>query len=166
MDVPISCICPGSPHPDGDTVTLRDELDFRTAARVRNSIVLLDDAQREDVGLVLAVLQEAYLLYGIASWTLQDADGSPLDVTPANVTGSLLVHVAQASIVADAADDLYAEVVIAPLARRGAMLSQATLTAQPTSAQTTGSAPPTPLVRSKRSSTTATLTDATGAASA
>lgn len=167
MDVSIACPCPGTPHPDGDTVTLRDELDFRTAARVRNEVMLLDDDDRQDTALVLAVLQEAYLLHGIAGWTLTGADGQPVPVSPDTVRSRLLPFAVQAMLVADAGDDLYTEAVMAPLVARAQKSSQATQTVLSTLAMT-GSQPaapaqPTPL---KRSSTSTTRTGGTAAASA
>ena len=44
--VKIECVCPPKAggekrHPDGDTVTLRERLDFRAAVTVRNAIVVL-----------------------------------------------------------------------------------------------------------------------------
>jgi hypothetical protein len=155
------------PHPGGDTITLRDDFDFRTAARVRNTVAILEDDERRDAALVLAVLQEGYLLYGVTAWTLQDADGKPRPVSPDAVRTWLLPLAVQASIVADAADDLYSEAVVAPLVVRAATSSQPTPTTEATSA-TNGSQPkataaPTPL---KRSSTSTTRTGDIAKASA
>jgi hypothetical protein len=166
VDVLVDCLCPGTPH-DQDTITLSDELDFRTAARIRNSVSLLSDEERQDEALVYAVLQEAYLLVGVSAWTVQDADGKPVPVGTTTVRNWLLPKPVQASIVADAADDLYTEAVMAPLVRRAQVSSQPTPTGPSTSAPngSAAAAPaqPTPL---KRSSTSTTRTGGTAAASA
>jgi len=166
VDVQVDCLCPGTPH-EQDTITLADEVDFRTAARIRNAVAMLSDEERQDEPLVYAVLQEGYLLHGITGWTLQGADGKPLPVSPGAVRTWLLPRAAQASIVADVVDDVYTEAVMAPLVHRALTLSQPTPTAGATSASNgsaaAAKAQPTPL---KRSSTSTSRTGGTAVASA
>lgn len=153
--VVVGCVCPGTPHAT-DTVTLRPELDFRQAARVRNAAALLDEDERLDGATVLAVLQEQYVLVGVESWTLE-ADGQPVPVTPQAVQRYLLSHPLQAGLVADVADELYNDVVTAPLLARAARQFGTGPTDVSTSA-TNGSQPATPMP-SRPSLTFTTLTD-------
>ena len=67
--VRIPCLCPPKGddvrHPAGDTVTLRDKLDFVSALAARNIII---QAKTSDpgmsVGEIQALLTEMYLLAG------------------------------------------------------------------------------------------------------
>lgn len=160
--VTIPCVCPGSPH-ESDTVTLKDPLSFRDAATMRASILLLDDLERADNDLVLAVLDETYLVHGIGSWTLVDAQGEPVPVTGENVELALLSHVPEAMQVADKAEDLYNASVLLPLVERGQRLSGRGPTQLSTS-PTNGSSPK-PRTHSSQSSTSTSRTDATGTTS-
>lgn len=158
----IDCICPpkadGEPrHPGGDTVALRERLDFRSALTARNAFLVLKaedpDATTADV---LAVLTETYLLLGVESWTAVDAKGKPVPVSKAAIREMLFSHPEAAMVVGDEADSLYAEAVINPLVARASTSSLGTPTPASTSATTTTS--PTPPKPSKRSSTTTSRT--------
>jgi hypothetical protein len=158
----IDCICPPkgdgeTRHPDGDTVSLRERLDFRQALTARNAFLVLK-AEDPDASTaeVLAVLTETYLLLGIESWTVQDARGKPVPVSKAAIRELLLTHPDQAMVVGDEADTLYSEAVISPLVARASNSSPTTPTAVSTSA-TSGPSPRRPR-RSKPSSTTSSRT--------
>ena len=161
--VEIACICPGTPH-DRDTVTLHDPLPFALAMTIRQTLgrVQRDSAERGEAITVdeyTAILSELYLLYGIAAWTLTDADGKPVPVTKATVTSLLLADLEAASEVADVADDLYTKKVILPLLPGASTSSGTSLTDGSTSATNgTGTTPPRP---SKPSSTSITQTAGT-----
>lgn len=163
MIVPIPCVCPGSPHAQ-DTVTLRDVLDFRTGKALRYRVQLLEEDERTDTGLVLAVLTEGYLLYGIEAWSLQDEAGKPVPVSRAAIETRLLPNALAAEVASDAADELYAEAVMRPLLRQGWRSSQPGPTTDSIS-PTTGPEP-TPLRLSRQSSTSITRTDDTAATTA
>jgi hypothetical protein len=160
----IGCICPAprdgasSRHPDGDTVTLRERLDFRQSLTARNAFLVLK-AEDPDASTaeVLAVLTETYLLLGIESWTLEDARGKPVPVSKAAIREMLLSHPDAAMVVGDEADALYSEAIISPLVARALSSSPTT----PTSASTSATSGPSPKRRrpSKRSSTSTTQTD-------
>lgn len=177
MDVTIPCLCPpkmddkAEPgpsryhvrHPDGDTVTLRDKLDFRTAVTMQESVSILAPVKDgEDVSAAekLAALDESYLLYGVEAWTLTDAKGKPIHVSPTTVRAHLLSDLAAAMQVFDVAEDLYNPVVLVPLVVRGLSSSRHTPTTEPTSVPT--SSQPEPPKPSKRSSTTTSRTGSTG----
>jgi hypothetical protein len=142
MDVTIPCPCPGTPH-ETDTVTLRESLDFRGATTARNAVMLLQ-AQDDEASIaeILAVLTEQYVLLGVTGWTLV-ADGKPLPVSRANLRDHLLTHDEAATLVADAADELYAGAVMRPLLARARTSSPATPTTEPMF-PTSGGEPPTP----------------------
>lgn len=137
MDVTIGCVCPpvGGQRPhESDTVTLRETLDFRTAALARKSISWLK-TEDPDAGVpdMLAMLSEFYLLNCIEAWSLRDR-GKPIEPTRANIRAYLLADQEAAFTVADEADRIYAPLVILPLASRASTSSPPTPTAEPTSA--------------------------------
>lgn len=160
--ITVGCLCPpdGTRHPEGDTVTLYDPLPFTKAIVMQKAVgIMVSDSGDPEAEEILAALTEAYVMYGIESWSLLDEKGKPLPVSRAAIEGRLLVRLDDAMTVADAADTLYAPVVLRPLLKRGSMPSQPTLTDGSTSPQTgSPDVPPTPL---KRSSTTTTRTVAT-----
>lgn len=167
--VTIDCICPpkadgGARHPDGDTVTLRERLDFRAALTARNTIVLLKTEDPDaSAAEVLAALTEMYLLLGVEAWSIVDAKNHPVAVSKAAVRELLLGNPDAAMTVGDAADALYSQAVILPLLARAQTSSPRTRTGGSTSATKRSSAKrPTPL---RRSSTTTTPTVATEATS-
>jgi hypothetical protein len=164
--VKIDCICPPlageTRHPEGDTVTLRPVLDFRTAATIQHAVsVLRLEEQEPNVEEVLARLTEAYVRYGVESWTIVDADGKAVPVTPSNVEAILFADLTAAMIVGEEADELYSGAILLPLLKRASTFSPDTQTTDETS-QPTGSqetpAEPTPL---RPSSTSTTQTDDT-----
>lgn len=124
MDTTIPCVCPPRAdgavrHPDGDTVTLRERLDFRAALTARNTMVLLKTEDPDaSAAEVLAVLTETYLLLGITGWSLVDAKNKPVEVSRAAIRDLLAEHPDEAMTLGDAADGLYSEAVILPLLAR------------------------------------------------
>ncbi len=162
----IDCICPPQAgetrHPEGDTVTLRPKLDFVTAATIQHtiSVVRLEDRQ-VDIEEVLGRLTQAYVKYGVQSWTVVDAEGKPVPVNPGTVEDVLFPNLTAAMIVGDEADELYSGAILLPLLQRASTSSPDTSmpdeTSPPTSSQENPE-PPTPL---RRSSTGTTQTDGT-----
>jgi len=160
----IECACPPTPagdvrHPDGDLVTLRERLDFRSSLTARNAIVVLksEDADASP-GEILAALTETYLLVGIESWTLVDARGKPVPVSKAAIRVLMEEHQESAMAIGDEADGLYNEAVIGPLVRKASSSSPPTPIGASTSA-TGGGSPP--RKRSRPSSTSTTPMAAT-----
>lgn len=155
MNVPIRCICPPKNgevrHAQGDTVTLGDKLNFRTAHGIRWAIAFLQ-AQDPQTGTAetMAVLSEQYLLSGIEAWSLRD-DRGVIPVSSGAIRTYLLAELDVASFLADKADDLYGPVML-PLLRAASTSSQSTPTDESTSPPTTSSEKPPR--RSKRSSIT------------
>ncbi len=161
----IDCVCPQRPdgsarHADGDTVTLREKLDFRSALHARNTVILLRQDDVTDAAEILAALTEVYLRVGIESWTLADAKGKAVPVSREAVAALMTDHPDAAMTIGDEADELYSEAVISPLVARASKSSPPTPTKDSTSV-TNGSSP-TPRKRSKPSLTTTTRTDGTG----
>lgn len=160
--VAIKCICPLTAagevrHPEGDTVTLRERLDFRAAATVRNRVAIANEDRLLE-GEIVAILAESYLLVGVESWSIVDAKGKPLPVTRETITGVLLADIEASMAVANEADALYSPTVILPLLKAAGMSSPDTPTDASTSATKPSSAsPPKP---SRRSSTITIPTDA------
>lgn len=172
----IPCVCPPKRidetgisevrHPDGDTVTLRERLDFRAALTARNAVnVLKVEDPQAGAGEVLAVLTEAYLIGGIESWTLVHLDAEDrnrlkaLPVSRATVRAFMADHVDEASLVGDEADELYSKAVLGPLVARASGSLPVTPTPDSTS-PTTKSSETLPK-RSKQSSITTIPTGGT-----
>lgn len=165
MEVKIECPCRGKPHRTGDIVTLRDTLSFQQAASVRRMIGFVEsDDESARAAANYAALSEGYLLFGIEAWTLTDHEKNAIPVSHANIREHLLTLPLQASIVSDAADELYAPLVLLPLLARASKSSPPTLTEDSTSA-TSGSTTK-PRKRSKPSLTSTTRMDDTGTTSA
>ena len=162
MEVEIDCICP--PKADGerrhehDTVTLRESLPFRSVTTIRHAISFLerDDSQMYTAE-VLAVLTEGYVLFGIEAWSVVDAKGKPLPITHQTIRDEILARVDVASVVGDAADEMYGPTVLLPLMVRASRSSQDGPTEPSTSPPT--DSPKSPRKRSKPSSTTSSPTD-------
>jgi hypothetical protein len=161
MDVTIPCPCPGTPH-EKDTVTFLDRLGFVAGRSVRNAIVFLyaggEDAPPEQVA---ATATQQYLRWGIAAWTLVDEKGKPLPATWPNISALIERDPRTADQLADAADNIYAEAVMAPLVPRASASSPPTPTDESTSPPTDSSSRrPRPL-RPSSTSTSQTADTAT-----
>jgi hypothetical protein len=159
MDVPIPCPCPpkadgDTRHPDGDTVTLRDRLDFKAGQTIQWAVTIARESEAE-APEILAIMTEWYALLGVEAWTLTDDHGKPLPVTRAAIRDILLASPA-AVTVADAADTLYMAAVLLPLLERESKSSPPTPTEPSTSAPT--ASPPKRPKPSKPSSITSTPT--------
>ena len=126
-------------HPDGDTITFREKLDFRAGATIRWAVAI---NRETDPGVSLAeqfgLISELYVLEGVESWTLVDARGKPIEVSKPAIREHLLPF-DQAQFVADYAEGLYQEVML-PLLRAASTSSEPTPTNGSTS-PTTGSSP-------------------------
>lgn len=163
-EVTVGCPCPGQPH-ESDTVGLRETLDLATGIAMQNLVAGTADASG---GLSTAeaygVLAEAYLLFGVESWSFVNEAGSLIPVNRDTIRIRLLSDFSLAAPVAEAADELYTKVVILPLVERARRFSPTTPTASSTSASPPGtSLPPR---RSRRSSTSTSPTGDTDPTSA
>ncbi len=134
----VGCLCPpnGQRHPNGDTITWRDKLDFRTALAARKAVSWArTEDESVDVPDVLALLSEFYLTHCIESWTLRDAKGKAIEVSRRTVEQYVLSSEAAFDL-AEVADDLYSDRILGPL------VTAASKSSPPT--QTNGSTSPTP----------------------
>lgn len=136
-------------------VFLLPRLPYRVVAAIKYEVV----QAREEAGgslsspEVLGILSEAYLLHGIASWTLDTK------ISREAIRTEILEHDERAMFLGEAADELYSEQVILPLLKLAGRSSPNGQTSESTSARNGSS--PKPPKRSKRSSTTTTPTDDT-----
>jgi hypothetical protein len=110
MDVHIPCPCPGAPHPDGDTVTLRD----KPTLHMGTTALGWASAQANGSSPTSGDIAELYLREGILSWTFVLDNGSPRPVS-ADHLDWLLDDYEVAFPVAEQASDLYTEVIFRPL---------------------------------------------------
>lgn len=166
MDITIDCPCPlkGEEvrHPDGDTVTLRDRLNFQEVTTIQKAMGLVDEDDRQlEIAKQLAVCTELYMLMGISSWTFVDDKGKPLPVSHANIRD--LFERADVLDISREAERLYNPRVLLPLVRAASASSPPTPTPSPEAGPSISamSTPPRPLRPSKRSSTTTSRTAAT-----
>lgn len=138
-------------------------LDFRSAVTIRNAVIWLKQTEDPGAGFaeILGLLTEQYVLCGITSWTLVDSENDPVPVTKANIRERLLERADMANLaaLADAADGLYAEKVMLPLAASLSASSPRTPTDASTSVPSGSQSEPQKL--SKPSSTTSSQTDGT-----
>ena len=70
-----------------------------------------------DPALLEVLLGRVFIEEGITDWTFVDEDGDQLSVTPANIE-RLLPWGKGGSLVAERANDLYGEAILAPLVKR------------------------------------------------
>lgn len=104
-----ACACPGSPHPEGDTVTYHAKLPF--------------DAQARAVGAIFSragepMAQKAFDIYlhsGPAAWNLVDGEGSAVEL---NEDALDALDFADQYEIADHGDTIYRDTVLSPLERR------------------------------------------------
>ena len=166
VGVEIPCVCPGTPHKSGDTVQLKPKLSLMGGAIVQGVVVAANRKANEegrplDAGMATALIAEQYLLHGVHSWSLVDQLGKPLPVHADTIRSALLDDFSVGSIVAEKADALYMEAVIAPLLAPASNSSPPRPITGSTSATTSESTTPKPRKRSRPSSTSTTQTDDT-----
>ncbi len=160
MDVTMRCPCAPKDgevrHPDGDTVTLRDTLDYRTVTTIRKAMTVVD-TEDDAVRLAerLAICTEFYMLMGIERWTIVDERGKAVPVSHGAIREQLFTSV-DVEAVSEAAEELYNSVVLLPLVLRASRSSPPMPTPESTSPTPTEPKPLRPL---RRSSTTTTPTD-------
>ena len=138
-----ACRCIGTPHPDGDFVYLRPKLRFVHTSAIKYELVLARQAAGGNLSVsdTLAILSQGYVLHGVDSWNLTDAQGKPRPVTQAEVEEQILEDPDRSLMVAEEADNLYSEQVILPLVRLAGISSLPMPTSASTSA-TNGSTRP------------------------
>lgn len=102
------CSCPGTPHPNGDTVTYPPKLPFDVAAQVIGLIWNVGD---------VPTAQNAFPLYlkTPVSWNLVGENGAPVPLTEEALDA---LDFADQYEIADYADTLYRGTVLSPLVRR------------------------------------------------
>lgn len=148
-----ACRCPGTPHPDGDSVFLSPTIGFRGGLVAEAKVVAIANGSN-DADEVKAALLETYVLYGVKAWNLVNEAG-PIPVTPETIESEILSDYTRALPVGEAADDLYSAAVIDPLVARQSKLLRSMPTDRSTSRKN-GSSGGHPK-RSKRSSTTTSV---------
>lgn len=122
----VACLCPPRDgavrHPDGDTVTFKEKLNFhdRVVARKVIELSALGDGGDADI---LAALTEFYLFNCIAEWTLRDAKGKAVPVSRASISAVMEEHPDEAMELAEKADSLYSDIVLRPLVLRASTSS-------------------------------------------
>ena len=160
-DIPVlvgECLCPGTPHEDGDSVYLRAKLGLAAGTTLQRLIIEANQ-NRADNAELTGKLAEAYLLLGVSRWNLVDDKGQPVPVNPDTIRQHLLDDFARSVSVADMADDLYMGPVLSPLVQKALASSSTTTTNGSTSATVAGRSKA--RKPSKRSSTSTSQTDAT-----
>lgn len=154
VPVPLGyCPCEGSPHPDGDVVYLWPELSMPGGMAAQGAIAESYGEEGLDQLRLQEQLARVWIRHGVAEWTFLDDLGGDIPVTPDTVERAL-PYAKGGRLVADKADDLYAEAVTAPLVERLSVLSKRgpTRASQPATSQNGTSHPKRP----KRSSTATT----------
>jgi len=127
VPVPLGyCPCEGTPHADGDTVYLYPELSMSGGMAAQAAISEAVTPTGLDQIKLQELLAKVWITHGVASWTFledPDANGKRAEVplTADNIVLAL-PYGKGGRLVADKADDLYNEAVLAPLVERSNML--------------------------------------------
>lgn len=106
------CYCPGTPH-DVDIVYLAPSLSMAGGMAAQS-------AMRDGFGDALRLqelLAEVWVRHGVVGWNLVDEDGQDLPLDPSTIAAAL-PYGKGGRMVAERADDLYAEDILAPLVER------------------------------------------------
>lgn len=124
------CACPGTPHPNGDTVTFRDQLSFAANASAVGMIF-------SGEGTPMSInAWSVYLFEGPTAWNLLDEDG---EAVPLDRAALEALPFEDQYEIADKGDDVYGATVLAPLVRRMKASSKDGPTPKPTSRRSSGS---------------------------
>src|SRR5688572_8979471 len=107
-----ACYCPHSPH-ETDLVYLAPTLSMAGGMAAQSA---MRDGFSDSLKLQ-ELLAEVWIRHGVVGWNLVDEDGADLPLTPANVAAAL-PYGKGGRMVAERADDLYAEDILAPLVER------------------------------------------------
>ena len=154
VDLPGECRCPGTPH-HHDTVTLRAEpsVPMGTAAW---AVASLGGALWD----IQARLSAVWMTYGIIDWSFTDEVGKAVPITPSTIEERLPFGHGGMEV-AQAADELYSDTVLSPLAARMSKPSPPTPT-EPSTSQSQPSSPPSPTrsARSRRPASDGTASEA------
>lgn len=136
-DIPVplgECRCPGTPHAGGDVAWLLPRLSFEGGAAADHAVLSFDFAERPGRNREFEVaLGVAYLKHQVRGWNLVDEEGKqrPYDAA------ELLSDWFRARPVAEKADELYSEGLLAPLVEAASRSSADGPTAPSTSRRTT-----------------------------
>lgn len=148
------CRCPGSPH-DHDWV----DVDPVVGIHLGGAVLSVFGRAGSSETVAQALLTEAYLLYGIGSWSFVDEQGDPVPVRPSDGDWPDVVNrwlpFPDSFRVADRASEVHPAMgMVRPLLRGSSTPSQDGPTAGSTSAsRASGSTPRTPSGRSSRTPT-------------
>ena len=154
----VVCPCPGTPHPDGDTVELRARLGLAAGIELQQLIVKAN-ASGQTPEAMTGLLVESYIRLGVADWTFVGEGGGAVPVNAEMIQKYILDDFTTATPVAEKANDLYEGPVLGPLVNGVANSSRSTRTGSSTSR--TGSGSQKNPKRSQQSSTGTTQTAVT-----
>lgn len=120
VPVPVGdCRCHGTPHEDGDVVFLAPMLSM--AGGMAAQVAISEGSS--DLVRLQELLARVYLSHGIVDWTFVDEAGDKLPVN-GDTAAALLPYAKGGRLVADRADDLYAQDVLAPFIETVQRLAQ------------------------------------------
>ena len=137
------CLCPGTPHSEGDFAYLKPQADLEVGLAVHQVVYNSVDSTRQNgssptpdeaQSQMQVKLGIAYTVHGIDHWDLQDENGKPLEIAPSILRGK--VGWATIAPVADRASALYSEEVLVPLVAGLSRSSRTGQTASSTSPKT------------------------------
>lgn len=144
-----ACRCPGTPHSDGDVVSL--DIELSTPAGIAAQAALSQGGGWEDLyaGMLMGLMR-----HSVREWTFRDEDG-PVPVSPSNVE-KYLPWLRGGKEVAGMAAELYAQTILDPFVAASKAKRSAKKTPTPSSSlngsTATESTSPTPLSPRKRHS--------------
>ena len=113
VEVPLdACYCPNTPH-ERDIVYLAPALPMAGGMAAQSAIA---DGLGDSITLQ-GMLAEVWVRFGVVGWNLVDDTGDDLPLNPATIKAAL-PYGKGGRLVAERADDLYAEDILAPLVAR------------------------------------------------
>jgi hypothetical protein len=150
-----TCRCPGSPHPDGDTVWLAEKMPLPMGFAALHVVRTSQDPAELEGRLALI-----YLRFGITAWSFTDEDSQPVRLDPDRASELIeqwLPLWEGGMTVARRADELYGEAIFYPFTLARDQMRKSSPpgpTVDSTSANPdSGTAPQTPSAPSSRSGT-------------
>lgn len=111
IEVPIGeCRCPGTPHPDGDVVWMRDRPDTAMALAAESSMHQSSNLMGEPSAAVFSV----YIRHGVVRWNLLTEEGKAIPVTFDTILDRMADWLHGGKIVSEKGVELYHSLIFAP----------------------------------------------------
>jgi hypothetical protein len=140
------CTCPDGPHPDGDVIYLAPKPSLRLGLAAERILIEAGTAGTE---ATTDALMEAFVSHGAVGWNLEYINGKGRPEPKPFAVADILADWSVARLVAEKANDLYADIILRPFLEALARPS-------PTGQTDATTSPATTSTRSRRKRSSAT----------